>query len=71
MGDFNIRQITADLGWFLQMPLLSNHLDKVKLIHDKDLSDGFGTIYPPHALAKTKANARVIAPYGLVNRRII
>ena len=31
-------------------PLLQNHLLKVKLLHEQDLSEGFGSVYMPHAL---------------------
>lgn len=34
------------------IPLLKNHLRKVKLIHDRDLEEGFGSVYLPNALAK-------------------
>ena len=39
------------------VPLLGNHLEMVKTVHDKDLVDGFGTVYLPHALAKKYPNA--------------
>ena len=38
-------------------PLLRNHLDKVKLIHEKDLADGYGAVFLPYALAKKYPNA--------------
>ena len=38
-------------------PLLLNHLDKVKLIHEKDLADGYGAVFLPYALAKKYPNA--------------
>lgn len=31
-------------------PLLQNHLAKVHIIHNQDLSQGFGEVYLPHAL---------------------
>lgn len=31
---------------------LKRHLQSVKLFHDKDLADGFGDVYLPHALSK-------------------
>jgi integron integrase len=37
--------------------LLSNHLEMVKTVHDKDLADGYGKVYLPHALAKKYPNA--------------
>ncbi|MBC8257508.1 MAG: integron integrase [SAR324 cluster bacterium] len=36
---------------------LSNHLERVKLIHKKDLSQGFGTVYLPYALDRKYPNA--------------
>ena len=33
-------------------PALSQHLERVKLIHTKDLDDGFGEVYLPFALAR-------------------
>ncbi len=32
--------------------LLRNHLVRVKAIHEKDLAQGYGTVYLPHALAR-------------------
>jgi integron integrase len=36
---------------------LKRHLQSVKLFHDKDLSDGFGDVYLPNALAKKYRSA--------------
>lgn len=36
---------------------LERHLEKVKLIHEKDLNLGFGSVYLPFALAKKYPNA--------------
>lgn len=36
---------------------LETHLKKVKLVHDKDLSDGYGSVYLPHALERKYPNA--------------
>jgi len=36
---------------------LTRHLEFVKSAHEKDLSDGFGDVYLPHALAKKYPNA--------------
>lgn len=36
---------------------LETHLKKVKVLHEKDLSDGFGAVYLPHALARKYLNA--------------
>lgn len=33
-------------------PLLQNHLAKVQIIHNQDLSQGFGEVYLPYALAR-------------------
>jgi len=40
-------------------PLLKNHLEKVKMIHEKDLSAGLGRVYLPYLLAKKFPNAEV------------
>lgn len=39
------------------IPILQAHLKKVKLIHQKDLHDGFGETYLPYALNKKYPNA--------------
>jgi len=31
---------------------MSNHLERVKAIHEKDLAQGFGAVYLPYALAR-------------------
>ena len=36
---------------------LQAHLHRVKLLHDKDLREGFGRVYLPHALARKYPNA--------------
>ena len=65
--DFDYKQITVRSGkgnkdrvttfsGHLQ-PLIRNHLSGVKLIHDKDLEDGFGSVYLPYALAKKYSSA--------------
>lgn len=36
---------------------LQKHLQQVKLIHEKDLADGFGTVYLPFALQRKYPNA--------------
>ena len=38
-------------------PPLEEHLKQVKIIHEKDLSDGFGKVYLPHALSRKYLNA--------------
>jgi integron integrase len=39
------------------IPLLRNHLTKVKTIHKKDLGQGYGEVYMPYALARKYSNA--------------
>jgi integron integrase len=34
------------------IPELKNHLQRVRLIHKRDLRQGYGTVYLPHALAR-------------------
>jgi integron integrase len=36
---------------------LQAHLERMKMQHDQDLADGFGTVYLPHALARKFPNA--------------
>ena len=36
---------------------LRRHLDRVKLLHEKDLSEGFGEVYLPYALSRKYPNA--------------
>ena len=38
-------------------PELLSHLEKVRRLHEKDLADGFGTVYLPHALDRKLPNA--------------
>jgi integron integrase len=38
---------------------LQRHLQAVRNVHEKDLSDGFGAVYLPHALTKKYPNAAV------------
>ncbi|MBW2064722.1 MAG: tyrosine-type recombinase/integrase [Deltaproteobacteria bacterium] len=38
-------------------PALNTHLGRVKLIHEKDLADGYGEVYLPHALGRKYPNA--------------
>ena len=37
---------------------LKEHLDKVKIIQEKDLKDGFGTVYLPYAIERKYPNAK-------------
>ncbi len=39
------------------MPFLKDHLQRVKLMHEKDLLDGLGMVYLPNALDKKYPNA--------------
>ncbi len=39
------------------MPLLRDHLQHTKLLHDDDLGHGYGSVYLPHALAVKYPNA--------------
>lgn len=41
----------------MSMPALKEQLEKVKIQHEKDLQDGFGTVYMPYALSKKYPNA--------------
>ena len=43
---------TSVTGYWLQ-----NHLAKVHIIHNQDLSQGFGEVYLPHALERKYPNA--------------
>jgi len=38
-------------------PALKTHLERVKLIHENDLSKGYGEVYLPHALDRKYQNA--------------
>ena len=38
-------------------PVLSEHLSQVKIIHENDLSEGYGHVYLPYALARKHPNA--------------
>jgi integron integrase len=40
-----------------QMAELEQHLKRVKLLHEKDLLEGFGRVWLPHALARKYPNA--------------
>jgi len=39
------------------IPLLENHLRKVKLLHEQDLAQGYGKVYLPYALARKYPHA--------------
>jgi len=65
--DFDYKQITVRSGkgdkdrvtTFPETiaPFVQNHLKKVKMIHEKDLSEGYGRVYLPHALSRKYKNA--------------
>ncbi|GAW87826.1 hypothetical protein bplSymb_SCF19701P001 [Bathymodiolus platifrons methanotrophic gill symbiont] len=65
--DYGFKQITVRNGKGLSdrvtpfseslIPLLTNHLERVKAIHEQDLKDGHGAIYLPFALSR-KENKR-------------
>jgi integrase len=65
--DFEYKQVTVRSGKGNKdrvttfstslMPQLKTHLQRVKLIHEKDLHDGFGSVYLPYALNKKYKNA--------------
>lgn len=65
--DFGYRQITVRNGKGLSdrvtpfseslEPLLHNHLERVKAIHEKDLAAEAGAVYLPYALARKYPNA--------------
>ena len=50
------------------VPYLQNHLSRVKILHERDLEDGFGEVYLPYALdrkypyAKTQWNWQYVFP---------
>jgi len=65
--DFKMRQITVRSGKGDKdrittfpasiTPQLHDHLSRVKTLHNKDLEQGYGTVYLPHALARKYPNA--------------
>ncbi len=38
-------------------PVLQEHLQRVRIIHERDLADGFGEVYLPHALGRKYPSA--------------
>lgn len=60
--DFQMKQLTVRNGkgnrdrWTTLAadlcPLLKNHLQRVKVLHEQDLAEGFGEVYLPEALAR-------------------
>ena len=65
--DFQMKQLTVRSGKgdkdrfttfpVTLTPLLQNHLACVKTLHQKDLAQGHGEVYLPHALARKYPNA--------------
>ncbi|MFK5968635.1 MAG: integron integrase [Candidatus Marithrix sp.] len=65
--DYGYKQITVRNGKGMKdrvtpfpesvEPILTNHLQRVKAIHNLDLANGYGTVYLPHALARKYPNA--------------
>ncbi|MFQ5454621.1 MAG: integron integrase [Nitrospirota bacterium] len=65
--DYSMKQLTVRSGkgakdrvtTFPQslIPLLENHLAKVKVLHQQDLVQGYGEVYLPYALARKYPNA--------------
>ena len=65
--DYNFKQITVRSGKGAKdrittfpisvIPLLQNHLAKVRVIHNRDLEQGYGEVYLPNALARKYPNA--------------
>ena len=65
--DFGFKQITVRNGKGMKdrvtpfpdrlEPLLQNHLERVKAIHNQDLSEDFGSVYLPYALERKYKNA--------------
>jgi integron integrase len=37
--------------------VMREHLERVRIVHEKDLADGYGRVYLPHALARKYPNA--------------
>ena len=65
--DYKMKQITVRSGkgnkdritTFSEtiIPFLENHLSKVKIVHQQDLSQGYGEVYLPYALERKYKNA--------------
>src|SRR5436189_2744485 len=65
--DFQMKQVTVRSGKGDKdrlttlsaslVPLLENHLQKVKVLHDQDLAVGHGAVYLPYALERKYPNA--------------
>lgn len=65
--DYRMKQVTVRSGkgdrdrvtTFSEsiIPLLDNHLSKVKILHDEDTKKGYGRVYLPYALSRKYPNA--------------
>ncbi len=65
--DYNLKEITVRSGKggkdrittfpLSIIPMLNNHLAAVKIMHEQDLSQGYGEVYLPYALARKYPNA--------------
>lgn len=65
--DYNMKQICVRSGKGAKdrittfsdtvIPLLENHLAKVKVLHEQDLNQGFGAVYLPYALERKYPHA--------------
>lgn len=65
--DYGFKQVTVRNGKGLSErvtpfperlePLLTNHLQRVMAFHQRDLAEGFGSVYLPYALARKYPNA--------------
>jgi len=65
--DYEMKQLTVRSGKGAKdrvttfpgkiIPLLENHLEKVKTLHQQDLAQGYGEVYLPYALERKFSNA--------------
>ncbi|MBI4743673.1 MAG: integron integrase [Actinobacteria bacterium] len=65
--DYQMKQLTVRSGKGAKdrvttfpgsmVPLLENHLEKVKILHQQDLAQGYGEVYLPYALERKYRNA--------------
>ena len=82
--DYDLKQITVRSGKGNKdrvtpfpvsvAPLLQSHLTRVKAIHEKDITDGYGAVYLPYALERKYPNAakewqwQYVFPSGSLSR---
>ncbi len=67
--DYQMKQLTVRSGKGAKyrfttfpesiIPLLENHLAKVKILHEQDLAQGHGEVYLPYALGRKYRNAGI------------